>query len=400
LETIADPAREPAPLDLAPLPYHRAVVDYLKREEPAVWAWASSIEAQQQQVQDVRASLLRGTYRLGPDSHARVHAACDLARERLGIDAPATLYQGEDGGMNAMLCCLPGEVHVVLQGPVLERLDDDELQALFGHELAHFRLWQADGGDFLVADRILQHTLADPGATASHAETARLYGLHTEIYADRGAALAARSSLPAISTLVKVHTGIGSVDPAASLRQAEQLAASDDTPSRQVSHPEAFLRARAVHGWWNGDTGIDAWLHQRLRGCLAWNRLDLVGQVELTALTRGLLASALTEPVLAGERGATQVRQFFPEGLGGAAPLAPEALAAARVDEGVRTFAASLLLDLALADPDAVDEGLLAAVRVARTLGVGDELLAALRRDAGWSKRELDRMLRKLGKGA
>jgi hypothetical protein len=396
LDPIADPAREPAHPDLAPLPYHRAVVDYLRREEPAVWAWAASMETQQQQVQDVRASLLRGTYRLGADSHARAHAACDLARGRLGIDAPATLYQGEDGGMNAMLCCLPGEVHVVLQGAVLDKLDDAELQALFGHELAHFRLWQADGGDFLVADRILQHTLADPGATTSHVETARLYGLHTEIYADRGAALAARSAAPAISTLVKVQTGIGSVDPAAYLRQAEELEASDGAPTRQASHPEAFLRARAVQGWWNGDAGIDAWLQRRLRGVLAWNRLDLMGQVEMTALTRALIARALAEPVLGGERGQVQARAYFPAGLADAAPLAPEALTSDRVDDGVRAFAASVLLDLALGDADSVDEGLTAALRVARTLGIGDDLLAALRRDAGWGKREL----KKLGKGA
>ena len=34
-------------------------------------------------------------------------------------------------------------------------LSDDELVACFGHELAHHRLWTADGGRILVADRLL-----------------------------------------------------------------------------------------------------------------------------------------------------------------------------------------------------------------------------------------------------
>lgn len=55
--------------------------------------------------------------------------------------------------MNATLFFLPGEVHVVLQGPVLERLQGIELLALFGHELAHYRLWSEHGGDYIVTDR-------------------------------------------------------------------------------------------------------------------------------------------------------------------------------------------------------------------------------------------------------
>ena len=119
---------------LTPLPYHQLVVNYLKTSEPAVWSWASSLGVQQEHAQEVRAQLLRDTYRLRPDTHPDAYQACETALQRLHIQAPATLYQAGDGGMNASLYYLAGEVHVVFYGPILERLDAQELLALrFGH---------------------------------------------------------------------------------------------------------------------------------------------------------------------------------------------------------------------------------------------------------------------------
>ncbi|KPZ10131.1 Uncharacterized protein ALO40_04342 [Pseudomonas syringae pv. viburni] len=125
---------------LTPLPYHQQVVDYLKTSEPAVWNWASSLGVRQEHAQDVRAQLLRDTYRLSPETHPDAYQACETALRRLHIQAPATLYQAGDGAMNASLHYLAGEAHVVFYGPILERLDAQELLALLGHELAHYRL--------------------------------------------------------------------------------------------------------------------------------------------------------------------------------------------------------------------------------------------------------------------
>ena len=102
----------------------------------------------------------------------------------------------------------------------------------------------AEDGAFFNASRILDHTLSYPDATPSHRETARLLSLHTELYADRGSAIAAGDIAPAISVLVKTMTGLSAVDLAAYLRQAEELEASN-AKSMGNSHPEAFLRARA-----------------------------------------------------------------------------------------------------------------------------------------------------------
>lgn len=385
-----------APHALAPLPYHQALVAHFKRAEPEVWAWASSLSVQTQHAQELRTELLRKTYRLTAGSHPRVHALCGDVLARLGIEANVTLYQAGDGAMGASLWFLPGEAHVVLAGAVLERLDEIELSALLGHELAHYKLWTLDGGDYHTAQRILDHCMADPQAASSHAESARRYSLHTEIFADRGAAVAAQAALPAVAILVKVHTGLGNVDPTAYLGQAEEVERDDPRHSRGETHPEAYLRAQAVDRWWRGAADTDSWLRQRLQGPLSFDRLDLLDQVELRALTRRFIARLLAMPALDSDAARQQARSYFPD-WGDQEPAADdEALAPDRIDDSVRGYLHSVMLDFALIDADQRETALLETARLAASMGGRAEFLAALKRDAGLGKRELDKLARRL----
>lgn len=382
--------------NLTPMPYHQQVVNYLKTSEPAVWSWASSLGVQQEHAQEVRAQLLRDTYRLNPDTHPDAYQACEAALQRLHIQAPATLYQAGDGGMNASLYYLAGEVHVVFQGPILERLDAQELLALLGHELAHYRLWSEHDGDYLTAERILNHALADVYTPPSLEQTARLFSLHTEIYADRGAALVAGGPESAITSLVKVHTGIVTVDAASYLQQAKELDGKDAQLSQGVSHPETFLRSQALDSWWQQSPDVDAWLHRRLRGPLSLNRLDVTDQVELTALTRGFIASFTNAPVLQSEAVANQVRGFFPDWKDHETPLDLSALDAERIDASLHEYLHFVMLDLCLVDRDQRDEALLHAARTAKKLGSADDFINVLKRDIKLPKRELDPLVRVL----
>jgi Zn-dependent protease with chaperone function len=230
--------------ELRPLAYHHAIVALLQEKEHTVWDWAASQRTQDEQIASVRAAMLRETYRLDPAAHQAIHDTCHQAMAALKIDAPVTLYQAADGAMNAALCYIPGEIHLVFYGAILEKLSGEEMVALMGHELAHYRLWSLEGGAFHVANRILDHALVHADAAPSHFETARLYALSTELFADRGAAVAADSAHPAISTLVKTMTGLTNVDAAAYLKQSAELDAAGGT-SQGTSHPEVFLRAQA-----------------------------------------------------------------------------------------------------------------------------------------------------------
>src|SRR4051812_30865512 len=55
---------------LTPLPYHHVIVDFLRRYEPEVWAWASARPTGAEQQVALRAALLRDTYRIERDAHA------------------------------------------------------------------------------------------------------------------------------------------------------------------------------------------------------------------------------------------------------------------------------------------------------------------------------------------
>jgi predicted SprT family Zn-dependent metalloprotease len=145
--------------------------------------------------------MLRGTQRLEQAGHARVFDACSTAMERLGMQAPFTLYQVNDGSMNASLVYVRGEIHLVLFGPILEKLSETELLALMGHELPHYLLWSADKQEQYRASRVLDHALSYPNAKPSHRETGRLMSLYTELFADRGAAIAAAGPETAIAVL-------------------------------------------------------------------------------------------------------------------------------------------------------------------------------------------------------
>lgn len=383
---------------LQPLPYHRDVVAYLTQHEADTWAWAASLGMQAQHAQEAREQLLRDSYRLTPESHPLPYRLCSLAMERLGMDAPVTLYQANDhgGGMNAMLCFLLDQVHLLMQGPLLERLDENELLALLGHELAHHLLWSMEEGAFLVADRILHHTLADPAAAPSHLETARLYHLHTEVFADRGGAIAAQDLSAPVRTLVKVQTGIASVDAVAYLQQAREIEDADGSASRGESHPETFLRARALERWWQQAPDTEPWLRQRIRGPLDLAQLDLTAQASLTRLTRDLLTHFLAEPVLQGERVLTQAREFFPDWSPGPADAPLPELTPAAIGESVRDYLHSVMLDLALADADLREPALRRALRVADAMDSRAAFLATLARDAGLGKRQLDALTRSL----
>lgn len=383
---------------LEPLAYHCQIVEHLRGNEPEIWAWASSLQARAEQVQEMRTYLLRETYRIDAAAHPEVHEDIAAVLAKLEIDAPFTLYQAADGAMNAALCFVPGEIHLLFHGPVLEKLSREERVALLGHELAHYRLWSIEGGAYYTATTILDHALAYPGASPSHIETARLYRLHTELYADRGGAVAANASGPAIATLVKTMTGLTTVDPEAYLRQAGE-AGRDARASQGETHPEIFLRAQALDKWWRNDPDTETWIDRRIRGPLSLAALDLPRQYEATAITRGFLTRLATHPA-ADDAATTLVRRYFPDWEPGEEAVSDTLISADRLDGSFRDFLVSLSLDVAMADPDPEGRNTMLTVgaEIASLYDGVDAFKAALKRDLKLTRPAIDRIFAKLKK--
>lgn len=384
---------------LAPLAYHRTVVEYLTEHEPEIWRWASSQETRGEQVREMQALLLRQTYRLDPEAHPEIYEDCRAVLTTLTIAVPVTIYQAPDGTMNAALWYVPGEIHLVLHGPVLEKLSRAERTALLGHELAHYKLWSIDDGIYHVATTILDHVLAYPGASPSHVETARIYRLTTELYADRGGAIAVDSTAPAIATLIKTMTGLLNVDTESYLRQAAELEANAPV-SEGETHPEIFLRAQALDKWWRGEADLEPWLDKRIRGPLSIAALDLPRQHDMTALTRGVLARLAAEPAAQSEAVVALLRRYFPDWGTDEMPIDDPLLSADRIDAATRDYLIALCLDLAMADPDGRDPMLVAGARLSQLFGGLDAFREALKRDLKLNRQSIARLPVPLGKAA
>ena len=176
------------PLALQPLPYHTAVRDFLQASDADVWAWFASQRRSPKYAEEVRFELLKSAYRIERDAQPALYGAAEQVAGLLGITAPLTIYQAQNPqGLNAELAYVPGEVHLILHGPITAQLTPVEARGLFGHELSHYLLWDSWNGEMLITNDILQALVTDEHAHPAHFATWRLFRLYTEIFCDRGA---------------------------------------------------------------------------------------------------------------------------------------------------------------------------------------------------------------------
>jgi Zn-dependent protease with chaperone function len=374
-----------------PFPYQRDIVAYLREQEPGLWEWFSSSRFLEEHAANVRLDLLKTTYRLERAQHPDLYSLIDEAQAAVGIEVPVTLYQTQSGeGMNASLAYVPDQAHVVLTGPVVATLSRDELRAVFAHELGHHVLWQVRDGELLIAEQVLSAMAAHPGAEPSHAASARLFRLYLELSADRGS-LSASAPLVSIAALVKVSTGLSEVSAESYLVQADEIAASGRSLRAEgQSHPESFIRARALKVWADRGDAANAEIAQMLEGQLILDELDLLGQRALQAVTRHAIGKLLaphwmrTEPVLA------HARHFFEDFDPAIETTSP---AVALTHESVRDYLSYVLLDFAAADESLDQAPLAAALLVSRELGVEERFHAIAAKELKLKKKAIEKLV-------
>src|SRR5436190_10723558 len=158
-----------------PVPYQWSLCEYLKTDERELWDWFSSNRVRSEHAENVRLDLLKSTYRIECDSQAALYSRARELAARFGIAVPLTIYQAHAvGEMNAALAYVPGEVHLILHGPVLATLAPIELDAMLAHELAHFLLYHKWDGELLVTAEVVRALANDRAADPCHLHTARL----------------------------------------------------------------------------------------------------------------------------------------------------------------------------------------------------------------------------------
>ncbi len=386
------------PHTLTPLSQHHALAGWLRREEREVWDWFSNTERRAEDDEQVRLSLLRDTYRMDADGHPEVFREIEAARIALGLEAAVHVYQAQGGAhANASVCYLPGEAHLIFEGPILALLSAEELRAIIGHELAHHFLWQMDGGDFLLADRILDAAAAHPAAHPAHLQSARVWRLTTELFADRGAYLASGSLETAVGALVKTTTGLSQISAKSYLAQAAEVFSKSRPRMNQLSHPETFIRARALQLWVEEDPSLEEAIATMLDFDEGLDGMTLLQQAGLGELTRRFLADLLQPDWFQSDAVLAHARLFFRDFS--PAPSADSTLGAelAELPAGKREYFCHVMLDFCAVDADLHDQPIIRCLELARgmeCLGVFEKLLA---KELKVKSRDLKKLKEKAG---
>jgi hypothetical protein len=386
-------------MKLGALPYHEEVAGHLRTGEAALWSWFESDRFSESYADRVKLELLKSAYRLSRDDRPDIYALADTAAEKLGLDLPVTVYQGHvgNGGANATLVFLPDEAALTLSGNIGELLEEGEMLAVFGHELAHHRLYSLDGGRYFTAERLLDWCAAQPGCEDSIHETGRLYRLHTEIYADMGALHVTGNRDAAISSLIKVSTGLKSVSPSSYLEQTEEILEKGGEGSGGLTHPELHIRAKALDLLHGDFPDLEA-LTALVQGPLDAKRLDLPGQHTLSGVTRRLVDAVLAPDFMRGEHGVTLARRYFEDyetpSDGPEAGLARLAAKIAPFGKSCHELFAYVLLDFATADPDGGEFVLTWTLDVADRLGLSSIYEPLVRKELKRRKADIAKMKR------
>lgn len=381
-------------MTLRPLPYHLRLRDYLRSEHEELFQWFRSTEAQSDYRESVELQLLKTTYRMEREGHESHYKLVDEVVAALGLHHPVTLYQAQNSGREqAFLYFTPGHGHVVFGGRMLEILTPEELRALIGHELAHFKLWTEDEGAFFTVDRLIATIANEPRATPSHEESARLWQLYTEIYADRGSAVVSGDANAAASTLLKAFTGLDSVDPDSYRRQADDVFSREEVSTEGWTHPELYIRVRALSLWEKQEDGMEEEVARMIEGRPVLERLDLLAQRELQEGTRQFLRYHLRHSWMRSEKVLAHAGLFFPSGI--EEPL--QQLNGLRDqwlwgDEKLQDYFCYLLLDFAVIDPELDQNALAAAFLTAEELEIGDRFEDVARKELKLRKRDTTKL--------
>lgn len=377
------------------IPYHAAIRDLLKRSEAEVWNWFAARRMSPQAAEEVRFDLLKSTYRIERETQPDLYDSAQYVAARLGIDAPLFLYQGQDtGGMNAYLAFVPGEIHLVLQGPLTAQLTPLELQGILAHELAHYLLWSEWDGELQLTFDVLQALITDPHAHPAHFASWRLYRLYSEIFCDRAALAITGDMRAVVSALVKVTTGVKEVHAESFLRQAEEIFAREDARTDGITHPEAYIRARAVKLWAEKHPERHILITRMIEGRPTMDELDLLEQERLAALTRRVLDVLLwrkwfqTAPVVA------HARLFFDDYQPPSDPITdPQVAELVRAaSESVRDYFCFILLDFVAADRELDEPPLAAALLLAEEFHIKPRFVELVRQELKVRKTQLEKV--------
>jgi Zn-dependent protease with chaperone function len=298
---------------LQALPYHLKVRDHFAAQAKT-WNFFAAVKTKEEQLAQYKTELLKNTYKFDEQADAGIYEKVNKAKEKLGLEQlPVTVYQAQyTDEINASIVFLNNEAHIVFSGRITQLLDEDELLAILAHELTHIKLYSMMQGELETVERIIMAIAGNYNSDAAYYETARLYRLYTEIFCDRGAYTVVGDTKPVITSLVKIATGLDKVSAESYTKQAEEiLSAAGSVKTTTVSHPENFIRTRAIQLWHEKQEAAETGIINMIEGMTDLDQLDVFKQEDLLSLTRKFMQLLLKPNWFRSSLVSSLAKQYF-----------------------------------------------------------------------------------------
>ncbi|MBL4756005.1 MAG: M48 family metalloprotease [Flavobacteriales bacterium] len=356
---------------ISPLKYHVQVRDFIKENEPKVWAFFLDKQNKEKELEKFKLALLKNTYRLDEDVNVEVYTALNEAKQGLSFEYPVIVYQIEgDQDMNAGIVFFHGEAHIVLSGSIISKLDPAELIVLFAHEISHAILWNMEDGQYETTERIITAIANDYSNSASYHETARVFNLCTEIFADKGALKVCGDKNLVISTLLKISTGLDRVSPAKYIEQAKEIVAKDKQGSEGHTHPENYIRALAAEWTKEEPEQAEEKILELIQGLLNVEHLDIFQQEYMQEQTKKTLQVLLGPKWFRTDPTEQLAKDYFKNfKFQEKAKFTKDELAILlKVGKSTKEYLSYLLMDFCMVDPELSVIPFAQASMIAKTL--------------------------------
>lgn len=368
---------------IKPFPFHFDLRDYFKKQDKT-WSWFSEEKIKAEQQEAFKTDLLKNSYRIDPDTEPKMYEILNVAKDKLGIIVPITIYQSQSmDGNNAGVVFFENEAHIILSGTILKLLNADELLVLFGHELSHIVLFSLENGDFEITNRIINTIASDSSSELFYYETARLYQLYTELFCDLGALKVSGSLEITIQTLVKLNTGLEKVSAESYLKQANEILERIEKGSNGETHPEHFIRAKALEIFEKDNSNYYLKTEKIISGKTDLHQLNLFNKKLVFDSTKELISIILKPKWAQSEYCNALYKQYFSSSDKKTEAFIDEAfkLKIENSRKNLKEYYAYVMLDFALCDPDLKEAFIGHILDIAEQLSLQDEMKTILKKE-------------------
>ena len=175
-------------------------------------------------------------------------------------------------------------------------------------------------------------------------------------------------------------------------RQADEIFSKSVESTQQTTHPEPFMRARALQLWETQGESAELEIARMIEGPATLDALDLLGRQKVAQTTRRLSADFCRPPGCEPICSSRNARQFFDDfavGDGQSNSLVDGQFDAdlEAADPALRDYFCYVLLDFAVADQGLDDLPLSTALVTARQVGLGPRFSEIAAKELGFPKK-------------